>query len=523
MKKLIALLLALVLCLALIPTMALAASDEATKAANSLYELGLFKGTGTDANGNPNFDLDRAPTRHEAVTMLVRLLGKDEEAQAGKWEMPFTDVAEWAKPYVGYAYTNGLAKGTSDTTFGGNELINASQYITLILRALGYDSNTDFQWNKAWELSDEIGFTSGEYSAETAIFLRGDVVAISAAALSARLKDEETLLIQRLVSNGTVEETAATKQGFDIYGLADHVHFTYDIRTFTLYAFMNYTGYDDNNGRPITGTRAALRDDLAAMDITISSPNYYSVKSAKDSDYAGALKNLGEAPDFKYIDRSEVRSTLSDLPEKLNEFYYAADIPALYEKYRADHEVILNQYKKSLPDLVKMVCYFDEEHHVESEFGLEVVLLDAWNRGTGLGAVDEYYGYGVIRTGPASDVNTLNVLHEYAHGFVNRALDANKNDMSALSGYFDRNCKAATEQGYKTWTSNTYESFVRAISTYFESSYTESTKAKIIQDDVALGFVMTQYVYDRIPEFEEFDGDFQAFIKMLLVEYPQYA
>ena len=37
------------------------------------------------------------------------------------------------------------------------------------------------------------------------------------------------------------------------------------------------------------------------------------------------------------------------------------------------------------------------------------------------------------------------------------------------------------------------------------------------------GFVMTQYVYDRIPEFETFNGDFNGFIKMLLTEYPQYA
>ena len=80
-----------------------------------------------------------------------------------------------------------------------------------------------------------------------------------------------------------MDEAAATEQGFDIYGLTKNVHFIYDIRTFTLYAFMNYTGYDDNNGHPITGTRAALREDLAAMDIKISSPNYYTSKKWGDS------------------------------------------------------------------------------------------------------------------------------------------------------------------------------------------------------------------------------------------------
>ena len=61
-------------------------------AADVLYDLGLFSGTGTKADGTPNFDLDRTPARHEAVTMLVSLLGKKEGALAGNWETPFTDV-----------------------------------------------------------------------------------------------------------------------------------------------------------------------------------------------------------------------------------------------------------------------------------------------------------------------------------------------------------------------------------------------------------------------------------------------
>lgn len=158
------------------------------EAAQSLYELGLFNGTGTDANGNPIFDLDRAPTRHEAVTMLVRLLGKGEEAENGTWNTPFTDVADWAKPYVGYAYANGLTSGTSATTYSGDAPVTASQYLTFVLRALGYSSGTDFQWDRAWELSDSLGITNGQYNADTTAFTRGDVAIISYNALSAGKK-----------------------------------------------------------------------------------------------------------------------------------------------------------------------------------------------------------------------------------------------------------------------------------------------------------------------------------------------
>ncbi len=207
MKRFIATILTLALMCSFVPV-AFAATDEATQAAQSLYELGLFRGTGTNADGMPNFDLDRTPTRHEAVTMLVRLLGKDNEAKAGTWSTPFTDVDDWAKPYVGYAYANGLTTGTSETTFGGANTIDASQYLTFVLRALGYSSGTDFQWNKAWELSDNIGITNGSYSASTVSFTRGDVATISESALSAKGKTNSATMLSQLVKAGAVTKEA---------------------------------------------------------------------------------------------------------------------------------------------------------------------------------------------------------------------------------------------------------------------------------------------------------------------------
>ena len=78
MKKLLALILAATLLLACaIP--AQAADPRKVEAAAVLYDLGLFQGTGTNADGTPDFSLDRAAKRAEGVTLLVRLLGIDEE------------------------------------------------------------------------------------------------------------------------------------------------------------------------------------------------------------------------------------------------------------------------------------------------------------------------------------------------------------------------------------------------------------------------------------------------------------
>ncbi len=215
MKKLIAILLAVVLVFAL-TSVAFAADAEETAAADVLYALGLFKGTGTDGEGKPVYDLDRAPNRMEAVTMLVRLLGKEEEANAGTWETPFIDVADWAKPYVGYAYANGLTKGTGDTTFSGTDPITATQYLTFALRALGYSSaeDGDFKWDAAWELTDRLNITKGEYGTNTP-FDRGDVVKISYAALGAYLKGEGRFLGEKLLDEGvfTLEQYHAAMSG----------------------------------------------------------------------------------------------------------------------------------------------------------------------------------------------------------------------------------------------------------------------------------------------------------------------
>lgn len=178
-KKFLCLMLTLVVVFSLVPS-AVAANDEATQAAQTLYELGLFRGTGTNPDGTPIFALEQTPTRNQAVIMLVRLLGKEEEALAGDWSLPFTDVAKdsTAFPYIGYAYANGLTSGTTATTYSGTNPIKANQYITFVLRALGYESGKDFQVGTSYLLSDQLGITHGEYANATT-FTRGAVAKIS--------------------------------------------------------------------------------------------------------------------------------------------------------------------------------------------------------------------------------------------------------------------------------------------------------------------------------------------------------
>lgn len=152
-----------------------------------LWKNSLMKGDGGVLN------LDQPVTRVEGVIMILRLLGKEKEALDQKLECPFTDVPDWAKYYVSYAAANGITQGYSPTTFGTMDLMSANQYLTFVLRAMGYDDEKgDFTWDKAALKALEIGIIGEpckEQYMRSNLFLRDNVAAITFNALYANGKD----------------------------------------------------------------------------------------------------------------------------------------------------------------------------------------------------------------------------------------------------------------------------------------------------------------------------------------------
>lgn len=195
-KRALALVLVLAISLTMVaPIYAFTATEAETKAL-ALKQLGLFKGV-----SDTEFDLDRAPTRAEAMVMLIRVLGQESEALKGNWSHPFSDVAPWADKYIGYAYEKGLTKGISKTEFGtGNA--GSDIFLTFVLRALGYnDAEGDFKWNEPDALATNVGILSGDVNILN--FMRADAVLVSWAALEANLKGGSQTLAKKLISVGT--------------------------------------------------------------------------------------------------------------------------------------------------------------------------------------------------------------------------------------------------------------------------------------------------------------------------------
>lgn len=203
MKKLLTILLTTLALTGLLCVSASASSFDG--AAEELSAIGMLKGS---AGG---FELDKAPTRSQAAIMLVRLYGAEEEAKAaftaGELKCPFTDVGETAAPYVAWLKDKGLASGTSETTFGASDPCTAKAYTIFLLRALGYQDNTDFTTANAQEFAAGLGLL--DTSLFTGKFLRDDLAALTYQALGTNLKDGSTYLLDSLIKSGSVDAAAA--------------------------------------------------------------------------------------------------------------------------------------------------------------------------------------------------------------------------------------------------------------------------------------------------------------------------
>jgi hypothetical protein len=182
--------------------------SEYNKAAVVLNELGLFRGS------EKGFELERAPNRTEAAVMMIRLLGKEEAALATSETHPFADVPAWADKYIAYMFATGLTKGTGATTFGSADLCTAQMYVTMVLRALGYDdAKGDFTYNNALVFARMEELVSSNLFQRLGVgsFVRGDMVLVSFSALFTEVKGGEDILLEKLVAEKSVETGKADK------------------------------------------------------------------------------------------------------------------------------------------------------------------------------------------------------------------------------------------------------------------------------------------------------------------------
>jgi len=174
--------------------------------ARALRSLDLFRGSGSGVG--EGFDLYLAPTRGEGLVMFIRLLGEETDALACADSHPFTDVPDWLDPYAAWAWRQGYSNGVSATEFDPDAPVSATEYVELLLRALGYSTAGGSDYSTALERALDCGvLTEGEYGMLTAApFRRAHVAYISYYSLDTAINGTRQTLAQRMAARGLLTE-----------------------------------------------------------------------------------------------------------------------------------------------------------------------------------------------------------------------------------------------------------------------------------------------------------------------------
>jgi len=196
---------ATLLCLVLVfGTMNYSRGAQLTSA-EKLNQLGLL------LNINQS-ELDATLSRDIGLTMILKALGyTQEDATQYESSSPFSDTPGWSKGWVSLAYALDITKGTSDTTFTPSGVLSEREFLTFLLRALGYDKNESY--TKTLELSKESGLISSSHSITTAEYTKADASEAMLNALSAVVIGENVPLANILITKGLFSLSQAEAVG----------------------------------------------------------------------------------------------------------------------------------------------------------------------------------------------------------------------------------------------------------------------------------------------------------------------
>ena len=188
-------------------------STDYASRADALAKLGLFRGS---AGG---YELNRSATRTEALVMFLRILGLEDAALRSTAVNPFYDVPAWADRYAAYAYEKGLVRGVADHTYNAAGLVTANDYMTFLMRALGYVENQDFNWSSAVSDAAHLDILNLAERQELTqhSFLRAHMANLSWQAMLTQ-KANHQLLLRALQENGTVSAKKAAEALCSVVG-----------------------------------------------------------------------------------------------------------------------------------------------------------------------------------------------------------------------------------------------------------------------------------------------------------------
>ena len=260
-------------------------SKQNEEAIEVLKTVGIMVG---DENGK--FNPEAKVTRNEMAVVMCNLL--DYTVASYKGTSPFTDVPEWAEPYVAACYTNGITSGYDAKTYGGNDSVTTGQAALMVMKALGYfQYQSDF--GADWQLST--------VAQGNKIDLFDDV---DSGVKEAMTRNDVAQLVLNALEAGTVE---AEKNGQDInvgdITITSGVSYKYVTSGKDYAKAINDTLATNNDGSYSTGSIVELGEKLYQGDLTKASEEDDFGRPATKWEYqAKEIGTFADKADYVFTD-----------------------------------------------------------------------------------------------------------------------------------------------------------------------------------------------------------------------------
>ena len=391
MKKLLALVLALVMTLSLATVSSNAAFKDAkdinetyAEAAEVLAGMGVFKGY-EEKDGTFSFNPKGDITRAEVAAIIYRIytadVAKNDKSGLYATYNKFSDMAGagWAAGYIGYCANAEFVKGYPDGTFKPLGKVTGYEVLAMILRAVGYDQKGEFT-GAGWQLH------VAQIAEQQGILDNVKGVDLNAAATRELVAE----LLFRAVQIPMVTYTAAF--GYQNVALDTKA----DNKLFSKNVSLGYKNFglidgedEDAWGRPVKvwakdadkdGKFNAKKDTTAYAKIAYKADASFQAATAQ----CDILKELGTKKDVKGTlivngDKLEDAITLKDVTGKIGA--QGRQIEVYYKYNGTDTRVVMiDTFLAYVDDTTE--AKFDKNGHMTTPYTMTLYVYDEKNDST---------------------------------------------------------------------------------------------------------------------------------------------
>ncbi len=310
-----------------------------------------------------------------------------------------------------------------------------------------------------------------------------------------------------------------------------------DRRVFTIMAFMNACGYDEEaKGKQMHPARLRVREIIkeqagAHPEHFKKWKQYYNKANLRSFHYLDFVLSLSADYPFRRIrPDSELGypfagRRLADFPDVLNEFWETLDMEKVWAEVKPIYVDEIGKYNfdKMNSQLKFIWDYLRMERRDRFVFVSVPNLLDQHYHAIGT----KYENYWYMVESPGAGSHSLNV-HEYLHSIVNSMVRARYNRHSEkLNKYYEAGKDLSLAKSYRHPVTYTFESLVRALDIRIRVLLEDnpSTTGRLegrVEYLTNNGLTLVQPFYNLLDEYEQSDKNFEKFLPVMLDMLEEY-